>query len=250
MREVKNHPSYGVLSMSRCSIGGDGVALFGSSIRHNDTIRLTISKATLERSDNIDRHYAAAALKDQYVEVEMSYTQFAEAITSLNMGGGVPVTVMSANGQRMEPCPFEDKQKQMRQEFKTMTREITNHLDARTKEIADILDSKKTLSKADREMIMSTFKSASMQIHENMPYVNELFAEQMEKTLTEAKGEFESFIQNKMNSIALAAISEQQQQHLQQTFSNALPETTDAVTSEEQAGQEQEQDFGITMGGL
>lgn len=42
--EKKQHPSYGMIQLSRSSIGGTGTALFGSSIMHNDVIRLTISK--------------------------------------------------------------------------------------------------------------------------------------------------------------------------------------------------------------
>ena len=36
--EKKQHPSYGMLQLSRSSIGGNGTALFGSSIMHNDVI--------------------------------------------------------------------------------------------------------------------------------------------------------------------------------------------------------------------
>lgn len=235
---------------------GDGVALFGSSIRHNDTIRLSISKGVLERHNNEDHHYTAAALKNQYVEVEMSYTQFAEAITSLNKGGGVPVAVLTANGQRMAPCPYENKQKLMRNEFKALTREVAQGIDQSTKQVADLLENKKTLSKADRDFILSTMHSVSINIRENIPFVNEMFAEQMDKTVTEAKGEFESFLRNKMNSIALAALAENQKKIMDQDYSKALPELAETAEPEEtaeaehqeEATEEEAQGFGMTMG--
>lgn len=252
MTQERTHPSYGMLCFSRSSISGDGVALFGSSIRHNDTIRLSISKGVMERRNNEDHHYPAVASKDQYIEVEMSYTQFAEAITSLNMGGGVPVTVLSVNGQRVAPCQYENKQKQMRNEFKALTKKISQGIDQSAKQVAELLDNKKILNKADRDFILSTMRSVSMNIRENMPFVNEMFAEQMDKTLAEAKGEFESFLQNKMNSIALAAIAENQNQILNQDYSKALPEPTeDELDKQEELSEAEEpQGFGMTMGGM
>ena len=84
--EKKQHPSYGMIRFARSSIGGSGTALFGSSIMHNNVIRLSISKGMMEREGNEDWFLAGTDINDMIVEVEMSYTQFAEAITSLNMG--------------------------------------------------------------------------------------------------------------------------------------------------------------------
>ena len=89
----KDHPSYGILRLTRASNGGQGVALFGSSIHHNNTIRLSISKGFEERKENETRYYGYAAMKDSYIDLEMCYSQFAEAITSIGMGEGVPVTI-------------------------------------------------------------------------------------------------------------------------------------------------------------
>ena len=60
---------------------------------HNNTIRLSISKGFEERKENETRYYGYAAMKDSYIDLEMSYSQFAEAITSIGMGEGVPVTI-------------------------------------------------------------------------------------------------------------------------------------------------------------
>lgn len=207
---VKAHPSYGILSMSRSSIGGEGTALFGSSIRHNNTIRLSISKGLLERKGNEDRYYPKLLQKDKYVEVEMSCSQFAEAITSLNRGEGIPVTIRSLNGQWLEPCPFEDKQKKIREDFVDTAKQVTRELDSKTKAVAELLENKKTLSKADREFIVAALQDASFSLSQKMPFISELFEEQMDRTLMEAKAEFESFIQSKMNRLALSALAEKQ----------------------------------------
>lgn len=207
---VKAHPSYGILSISRSSIGGEGTALFGSSIRHNNTVRLSISKGLLERKGNEDRYYPKLLQKDKYIEVEMSCSQFAEAITSLNRGEGIPVTIRSLNGQWLAPCPFEDKQKKIREDFVDTAKQVTRELDNKTKAVTELLENKKTLSKADREFIVAALQNASFSLSQKMPFISELFEEQMDRTLMEAKAEFESFIQSKMNSLALSALAEKQ----------------------------------------
>ena len=47
-----------------------------------------------------------------------------------------------------------------------------------------------------------------MDIGCNMDFIADQFNEQMDKTIMEAKGEIESFCQNKINSIASAALVE------------------------------------------
>ena len=74
-------------------------------------------------------------------------------------------------------------------------------------EVKQLLDEKRVLSKSDREWIVDVLKCAGRKLSSDLPFLNELFQEQMDKTVTEAKGEFESYQQNKTNSIALEALA-------------------------------------------
>jgi len=141
---------------------------------------LSISAGVLDRHGNQTRYYSKNSSAEKYIEVEMSFSQFAEAITSLNFGGGIPVTVLMRNGQRMPSCPYDDQQKLMRQEFENLATSVANDIDDKAKEIADILQNKKTLSRGDKNYILSAFKDASRKISDHMPFMNEMFAEQME----------------------------------------------------------------------
>ena len=89
----ERHPSYGMLQFNRTS--GGKTALFGSSIQHSDTIMMRLRQGEVSRDINNDWFFGA----DVIVEVEMSYSQFAECITSMNMGSGVPVTIRYIKGQ-------------------------------------------------------------------------------------------------------------------------------------------------------
>lgn len=56
---------------------------------HADTIAMTLYHADITRRLHSDSIHGS----ERIVEVEMSYSQFAGAITSMNMGSRVPVTI-------------------------------------------------------------------------------------------------------------------------------------------------------------
>lgn len=198
------HESYGALEIIRGH--NSPSSLFCSSILHENTIRMRISKASLSREHNKDYMFAGHARKYCHVEIEMSYTQFAEAITSLNQGGGTPVTVRFANGKTMEPCPYERKDEQFRAEFEADLEELATLSKGAYERVEELFSGKKPLTKAEKEEVLSILGRMSMEINSNIPFVRDSFVKQMDKVVTEAKGNIEGFIQNRMESLANAAI--------------------------------------------
>ena len=97
-------------------------------------------------------------------------------------------------------------------------------MEKRSEEIEKLLDEKRVLSKEDRRNIVSALKSVWQELKSNIPYLQKLFAEQMDKIVTETKGKFETYLQNKMNSSALTAISEQMKQEKISLNRNMIPE--------------------------
>jgi len=112
-RTTIEHESFAMLGITRssCSFSQN---LFGSSIQHNHTIRLKIAPAKIDQMLNRDWFHANTK---PYIEVEMSYSQFAEAITSMNVGDGVPVTLRRLDGRMIEDCPQFDKRQEFEKEF-------------------------------------------------------------------------------------------------------------------------------------
>ena len=124
--KIIKHSSFGNLSISR-SFGGKR-HLYGSSIEHSNFITLRISHSELHRHLKQDWYHATAPI----VEVTLSQAQFAEAITSLNMGDGVPVTInYTEKDGRAEPTPFESK-------YDTFKEEFSYHIDEINKETKNI----------------------------------------------------------------------------------------------------------------
>lgn len=230
----ETHESYGMLSFSRVS-GGDST-LFGSSIQHRETIQLTIGEADIERSLNNDWYYR----KNDKIVVEMSHSQFSEAITSMNMGSGVPVTIKRMDGKRMKEPPFINKRIQFEQEFEQKMRDLEKSLRTNTAEAEELLLHKKTISKADREKILGDLRRIQQEIAANIPFITSQYNEQLDKTTREAKGEIEAFTLNKVNQLGLNSLKELQQ--LSDMSHERLTHTTQTQPPKEQLTHDQPDD--------
>lgn len=198
-----SHPSYGTLAFSRRS--GGSMVLFGTSIEHKDVIDMRLYHANITRGLHEDRIYGNKLI----AEVEMSYSQFAEAITSLNMGSGVPVTIRwTEKDGEIPPCDFVSKRDQFVNEFKEKRKKATDESQQLIKDVAELFSQKNALTKADKDAILNKLHHLNMDIGCNMDFIADQFNEQMDKTVMEAKGEIEAFMQNKVNTIATAALVE------------------------------------------
>ena len=198
-----SHPSYGTLAFSRKT--GGSTPLFGSSIEHRDTISMRLYHADITRA----LHYDSIFGNKLIAEVEMSYSQFAEAITSMNMGSGVPVTIRwTEKDGKIPPCDFVSKREQFTDEFKEKRKKATEDAQQLIKDVTELFGQKKALTKSDKDAILNKLHHLNMDIGCNMDFIADQFNKQMDKTVMEAKGEIESFMQNKINSIASAALVE------------------------------------------
>lgn len=197
-----DHPSYGIMKFVR-SQSSKGHSLFGSTLKHSDIITLTISKGELNRGDlNYDSYYA----KEHLMEINMSESQFAELITTFNRGSGVPVTISWIDGKHVEPCPFVSKTEQFNAEFKQKMKNLTDDLQKMVAKTKIILESAKPISKGEREIIAGSISSLVSAISSNLPFINEQFAEQMDKTVSEAKASLEAFFVKRSKELGVGGV--------------------------------------------
>lgn len=207
------HPSYGMIAFDRIT-SNTPESLFGSSIKHTNPIRMTIRHAEVDRHINCDWYNG----RGRIVEIEMSQSQFADAITSFNRGDGVPCTILFTERDGNIPaCNFVNKVDQFSEEFSDQLNGVQQKLDECIQEVNEIFQKKKTLTKAEKEKIMDVLHSARNNVGCNAKYAYHCFNEQMDKTVKEAKGEIESFMQNKIQTFAAKAISEQNKTDLLET---------------------------------
>ena len=199
----EKHLSYGLLAFSRAC--GGTTSLFGSSIKHSNTIRMYLRHGCVERTLHSDFYYTDGLI----AEVEMSASQFAEAITSMNSGTGVPVTIKWLKGEGSIPeCPFTDKREQFEHELNKNIDTANEDITELIKEVQELFNTKKALNLKEKTEIINKLTALHAKIHNNRKFIYNMFNEQMDKTVNDAKGEIEAFMQNKMLTIANNAIIE------------------------------------------
>lgn len=203
------HPAYGTIMFNRSY--GYKRSLFGSSIEHSNVITMELKHADITRRLHDDHIFGGKLI----AKIEMSYSQFAEAITSFGQGSGIPCTIRYTEKDGNIPdCNFVNKRKQFEDEFKEKTEEAMSESQQLIQDISDLFSQKKALTKSDKESVMKKLRKLSMDIGCNMDFISKQFNEQMDKTVREAKGEIESFCKNKINSIANMTISEHRDEFL------------------------------------
>jgi hypothetical protein len=203
-RTIEKHPSYGALNISRVS---GGARLFDSKFRHQHFVKLSISGAQVSTHDNFRHVYP----NDNWplIEVEMSETQFARAITSLNMGSGTPCTIHTFFGEHVEEPPqstsdAEDHKKRIKdtaersvEGMKTIARRLEAFIAEKKrptlKEMGELLH--------DAQCKLSNFSS-------NMAFVHQQLDEAMEERVDEAKAEIEAHVVSIVNKAGIEAIEE------------------------------------------
>ena len=202
--ETYTHPAFGMLGFKRVS-GGEKV-LFGSSINHNDRIMMTLKHGEEHRDLSRDWHSGRGVI----AEVEMSYSQFAECITAMNVGDGVPCTIRFTERDGKIPMIAENnsKREQFIGEFSDTVKKAMSQVQKQIDSIQASIDGKKNLGIKDRQEIIKQLSMVKSNIGRNLDFCAEQFNEQMDKTVCEAKGEIEAFCQNKINSIAQAVLVE------------------------------------------
>jgi hypothetical protein len=202
--EKETHESYGMIQVSR-QTSSHPHALFGSSIKHSSTISLRINTAEIGRNLHQDWYYKTGEI----IEVEMSATQFAEFITSMNVGEGIPCTIRYLQRKRMEDPPFVSKRMEFQQEFKEDMQELNEQTTDGFADIKDLLLAKDRLSKEDRKHVVAFIEKMMQEIRSNIPFVAEQFNRQINKTVTEARQEVEAYVLHNIIERGLASFKEE-----------------------------------------
>ena len=196
---TESHESFGTISFSRATSSGK-VPLFNSSILHDSIIIMEVCEA--ERVRNLSQNWIHQ--NKTLLRAVMSPSQFADALTSMNMGSGIPITLEYVIGdttnRQKPPAPKEHQQ------FQT---EIRDHLKEAIDLSQEIIDQSKGQLKRKAEKLNQHLRS-------NLPFVENQFARQMDKTVAEAKAEIETFLSMRERQAGLQALHFRQEPHLAQ----------------------------------
>jgi len=143
------------------------------------------------------------------IEIEMSQTQFSEAITSMNMGSGVPVTLKGFAGKWMPNCQELTLRERIDEDLKDTFSALSKRINKDTAEVLNQLLAKKSpLTVADKDKISGLFRGIAQEIGSNIPFLKQCMDEAIDKSTSQAKGEIEAFWQTKLNALGIAKLNE------------------------------------------
>jgi len=199
----EKHESFGMLGFRRIQSNGDGEVLHGSDLRHNTFIAMRLHHSTKKRGLSHDWHHA----ENLIAEVHMSQNQFAELITSMNMGDGIPVTLKRTekDGQLKAP-EFSSIVDTHKQEFTQQTKDVVRDAEDLLETVKELFGGSGTVKKADREALIKKAELVVREIGASMPFMEKSFEKAMDKVVTDAKGTIEAFAQHRIVEAGLTAL--------------------------------------------
>ena len=201
--EIIKDKSFGQIQFSKV-VGGSS-KFYGSNLTTNSYIQLTISQSEMIRSLTDDKYYP----RKKVIEVSMTNSQFAELITSLNFGGGVPCTIRYNNGEVIEHTTISENRKDfVVRKFKEKMKTFSFKLKEYSNNVGEILKKGK-LSVSDKEEINRGISNVVMETENNIPFYLQCFQEAMEDIVIESKHDVEASILHKITSAGLDALTKE-----------------------------------------
>lgn len=201
-REKYTHPSYGQIRFSRVS--GKN-RFYGSELEQQNYISLEIHGSEIERDLSKEWYYNRKLI----TRLRLSSNQFAELITSMNIGSGVPCTLEFYNETKTDALPDLDNRKEfLHRKFQDRMDEFSTTL-KENQERAKELTKKKTLSKADQHELLLLIEKLTQEVSSNIPFFAKCFQENMDEIVQEAKTEIESAVQHKITTLGLEELHKQ-----------------------------------------
>ncbi len=188
------------LSRIQCS---HPVEIFGSTIRNSNTIELTIRRAERYRSHGRWNYLS----KGRIIRVEMTPVQFAELITSANMGDGVPCSLRELEGKQYGYKYGEDMGDTVKTDMADTLVELKDRCNLAGHHINTILKRPGRVSAAEKDEMAENLHHILMGVNSNLPFVEKQFKKTMNEAVLEAKQEINAHMEMTVRNIGLDALA-------------------------------------------
>lgn len=198
------HPAYGMVQFSR--VTGSPQVLFGSSIQPQSWIELTIRRGEVNHDLGKDWFFGHGEI----ISVQLSPAQFAELLTSMNVGTGVPCTIEHVNGEKMPRLTMEDIPKEAASIINHMRekgQEITKHFQRFEDKMKQLVGEKK-ISKKMADEIEGTFFKLKQDLQSNLPFYLDQLNKSSEKIVVAKKAEVDAFVSTIITRMGLEKLDE------------------------------------------
>lgn len=194
------HPSFGMLGFSR--VNGNSGYLFGTNVQPDNYIEMRLYTGRMKRDDTEDDFYP----DDNILTVKMSPVQFSELITSMNYNRGVPCTITSFNGKKVEQAKnIENRKTFSARSFNDKMSKFAASIN-KNMTTAEKLIAKKNLSKKDQEELRMMLYGIQKELTSNIPFFRQMFQEEMDKIVVDAKAEIDAAMQHAVTKAGIKAL--------------------------------------------
>lgn len=187
------HESFGMARFVRRN--GNPGFMYGSDVVPEKYVVLEISKnSTLEYDRTMGRLCGASSKRsDEVVCIQMTSAQFAELITTINIGDGVPCTIQRINGEWIEQfkdgvqCRVDYEAEKLRNSLKNLRPKFRET----SERIKGIIQK---LSKVKQNEVLRELTNLQNEICANAPFYLDMFTKACEETTATAKTEIASYL--------------------------------------------------------
>lgn len=194
------HPSFGMLGFSR--VNGNSGYLFGTNVQPDNYIEMRLYTGRMKRDDIEDDFYP----DDNILTVKMSPVQFSELITSMNYASGVPCTITSFNGKKVEQAKnIENRKTFSARSFNDKMSKFAASINKNMTTVEKLI-AKKNLSKKDQEELRMMLYGIQKELTSDIPFFRQMFQEEMDKIVVDAKAEIDAAMQHAVTKAGIKAL--------------------------------------------
>jgi hypothetical protein len=187
----------------------DGISLFGSSVKNSQVISLTIYPADVERHLSENWYHAKG---NPLIEVLLSPLQFAELLTTMNVGFGIPGTLVRHEDRFFGLPEYPSTAEQFKDEVQDDLKAVLDKMLQAEKVIENLIDDPKPIRKQARNELKDLVSSYRKLIEDHLPFVLNQFSRHMAETVTEAKADVDAFVENTIVKTGLVELKKQHPQ--------------------------------------
>ena len=201
MRETEKHASWGMIGFYHTQ--GGARQLFGSDVSNQNTVVLKVKHA--QKSRELGRDWTMGT--DTICAVELSALQFAELLTNMNVGDGVPCTVRYT---RTDGCieykPETSKIDVIYKERDAVVDRASSSLQEVKSDIAELINNKKITKSVGAELLHKLTTALSDLEGSNFEFYRKQATKEIDKMVVEAKSQISEYIAAKIYSVGLETL--------------------------------------------
>lgn len=204
-KNKQSHPAYALVQFNRVT-SSHGEVLFGSSIKPHSYIELVIREAEVTHELAKDWYFGTK----EVVKIKLSPAQFAELLTTMNVGSGVPCTIDHINGERPPRLTEIDVNKETNKIIDTIEKqaqEVVKPMHDFSNRINELRESGK-ISKKTAEEISGHFFKMEQELRANLPFYLEQVNKTAEKVLVSKKAELDSFVTGMVTKLGMEKLED------------------------------------------